>query len=111
MLTADGLLTITTGIVSAPTRFDNTGEVQLAGPTARINTNNFDNLGDLSGQGRITGSLSNTGNIDAPGGTLSIDGTLANRAGGLITLTGGQLRVSNQLFNLTNGLILGNGTL
>ena len=115
--------------------FTNYSRITLQGPNAALNGDTTSNLGTISGQGRITNTITNAGTISAVGGQLVLAGpSIANNSpsgvpgtiesatgtgivvsqglpsnGGLIALSGGSFD-NNGYAMSNNGSILGNGT-
>ncbi len=91
----------------------NEGEVVINGASALINGGTFDNMGLLTGNGRVNMSISNaaTGVVRINAGNhLIIDGG-QNFNDGRIDLTGGTLEFDGFTQNNPGGLIVGQGTL
>ena len=89
------------------------GTLLLEGGKLEVDTLLIEGLVHMSGVGsQISGDL-----IEINGGELAGQGRIStgngveNKAGGQITLTGGQLWVEQFLFNEAGALIMGNGTL
>ncbi len=91
----------------------NNGEVILSGASAFLGGGNMDNMGRLSGSGRLGLGLSN-----APGGVVQVssgDHLIAaggqNFNSGRIDLTGGTLEFTQFTQNNSDGQIVGQGTI
>jgi len=99
--------TFNTGVLS------NSGEVLLAGNTARIDAGTVTNTGLIRGEGRLAGDLTNAagGELRAEDGKrLCIEGAVAANAGRLV-LAGGTMEFAGPLNNAGGGDILGRGVL
>ncbi len=109
---AGSLLTVDQTKLFAGSLF-NEGEIVINGAAAMINGGTLDNLGLLTGNGRIDMSLSNApaGVVRVNAGNhLIIDGG-QHFNDGRIDLTGGTLEFNGFTSNNTAGLIVGQGTI
>ncbi len=109
--------------------FTNESSIVLQGPNAAFNGSTIVNFGTISGQGRITDTITNYGTVTASGGQLALagpanynQGSIESAAGtsivdtqglasnnGLIALTGGSFDNSGNTMS-NGGSILGNGS-
>jgi hypothetical protein len=107
---AGGVLAVGAGTTNITQPFSNSGLVQLTDFTANLAGGAMTNTGTIQGLGQVGNAVTNTGTIEAIGGTLTLGGTVANNAGGLLTAgTGGKLLIAAGLntnagvINLTGG--------
>jgi hypothetical protein len=136
-LTNNGTLAVPSGSLNVNNAFNNGGIVQLGSITSKILVGGAgltnSSTGIVQGVGRLSGTVNNSGRIEAIGGTLQLAGTTNNLAGGtlaastsnqilitgtvganagMISLTGGTLDTNHQgLTNSASGIITGRGTL
>ncbi|MBU1053128.1 MAG: hypothetical protein KKC46_04765 [Proteobacteria bacterium] len=91
--------------------FNNSGSIQLASNISNLAGGAITNTGSIQGVGQIGNNVTNSGTIEAMGGTLTMGGTISNTSSGLITAsTGNKLLMSRGLtsndgvINLTGGI-------
>jgi fibronectin-binding autotransporter adhesin len=72
---------------TSATAFSNAGTIELGGDTFKAS--GLTNSGTLSGYGTVSTSITNSGTVEAQGGTLTMGGTLSDISG--TTLTAGTL--------------------
>ena len=102
-----GLLEVDAGLLTVFGLTANTGTIQLGGNTAVLNAS-FPNSGTIQGLGRVTGTVTSNGTIEAIAGTLTFPNSLTN-TGTLRAATGAKLLLQN--FPTNAGLIdLAGGT-
>ena len=96
--------------------FTNTGIVNLESYEASLTGGALNNVGTIQGQGNVGNSITNTGIIEAIGGTLTLSGTVQNWANGLITAATGDkvlmvagMATNQGVINLTGGTFDNNG--
>ena len=101
------------GPVNITQPFTNSGLIVLGGASANLTGGTIANTGSIQGAGVVASPVNNagTGTIESIDGTLTLFGTLANNAGGLLTAdAGSKLLVSSGLavnlgtINLTGGV-------
>jgi MYXO-CTERM domain-containing protein len=115
-LTNSGTIATTSGTLNLPA-FTNNGIVAPSGVTANMSGGAIANASTIQGFGKMNNNVTNTGTIEAAGGTLIFTGSVANNAGGLITASSGNkllftsgLSPNSGLISLTGGTIDTNGT-
>jgi autotransporter-associated beta strand protein len=96
--------------------FTNTGIVNLESYEASLTGGALNNVGTIQGQGNVGNNITNTGIIEAIGGTLTLSGTVQNGASGLITAATGNkvlmvagMAINQGVINLTGGTFDNNG--
>lgn len=115
-LTNNGTVALTAGTLNLPP-FTNNGIVAPGGVTANMTGGAISNASTIQGFGKINNNVTNTGTIEAAGGTLIFSGTIANSAGGILTASSGNkllftsgLGPNAGLISLTGGTIDTNNT-
>ena len=106
--TNSGLVTVGSGALSILSSFNNAGVIQLTALDSALNGSTITSTGTIEGFGSVSSfSVANAANgtIEAIGGTLSLNGSLQNQAGGLLTASSG-----NKLL-VTQGLATNSGTI
>jgi len=103
----DGTVTVVQAGITAPTQI---GVIQLAGATANLNGGAITNTGTIEGRGTVGNAISNSGIIEALGGTLTVSDGITNNAGGLMAASMGNkilvtkgLATNAGIINLTGG--------
>ncbi|HMP03375.1 MAG TPA: PEP-CTERM sorting domain-containing protein [Gemmatales bacterium] len=111
---AGGLAPLPGGQLNSTGTISNQGEIQLAGPTARLavisGIGSIVNQGLILGTGRVRGTFNNqaAGTVRVQGSDrLVIDGVAANA--GTIHLAGGTVEFTGSLTNSSGGFITGRG--
>ena len=90
--------------------FTNAGFISLRGTDAQLAGGALANAGTLSGIGRVTNVVTNTGTISASAGGLTLAGSVSNSASGRIVVNAGaQLLASSGLASNAGTLILAGG--
>jgi hypothetical protein len=122
------------GTLTVASAFTNVGLIQLAAFNASLSGGAIANIGTIQGLGNVGNTITNSGTIEAIGGTLVFTGSVTNSASGTIRsstgtkvlmqgsgnfaanegsidLTGGTLECTAPLTNAAGGFISGRGTL
>ncbi len=106
-----GLVTIAGGTINITPAFANSGIIQLTSITADLVGGAIANSNMIQGFGNVGNAITNSGTVQALGGSLFLGGTLSNPAAGLLTSgTGTELYVTAGLttnagiINLTGGV-------
>ncbi|MEZ6192191.1 MAG: hypothetical protein R3C45_13005 [Phycisphaerales bacterium] len=109
---AGGILTVDQTTLFAGSLI-NEGEVVVNGASARIDGGSMDNMGLLTGNGRVALGITNaaTGVVRVNAGNHLIADGGQNFNNGRIDLTGGTLEFTGLIQNNANGLVVGQGTL
>jgi len=110
---AGGVLAPDDGIINVTQAFSNSSLVHLTSATASLGGGAISNLagGSISGHGQVSNTVSNSGRIDAQGGTLILSGGVANTSSGLLRASaGGELFFSSGLSSNAGAINLAGGT-
>jgi len=111
-LTNSGIIALSDGTLNLPA-FTNNGTIAPNGVTANITGGAISNALNIEGFGQITNNITiaSTGMIAPLGGHLTLNGTVTNSAGGLITAsTGNELDLSQGLGTNAGLISLTGGT-
>jgi hypothetical protein len=107
---AGGVLTVPSGTTSITQPFSNSGLIQLTSFTANLSGGDLTNSSTIQGFGSVGNNVSNTGIIEALGGTLAFTGATVTNDGGLMTASTGNKLLMIQgmaanagVINLTGG--------
>jgi sugar lactone lactonase YvrE len=95
--------------VSFEESIPNEGLIVLGGATAVLSGSGITNSGTIQGQGRITNSIENFGNIRAEGGQLTLAGPIISNAGLIEVPTGGSVFVTQGLYPNSGQIALAGG--
>ena len=110
----DGALQAGIGSVTIASAFSNTGVITLTSSAALLGGGLISNSGRIEGLGRVSNAVSNSGTIEASGGTLTLAGAVTNSgviaagAGNRVLVSGGLTANAGQI-QLAGGTFDNNG--
>ena len=107
----EGTVAVSGGNLGISKAFDNSGVIQMTGPTSSLTGGAINNTGAVQGSGNIANAIANTGTIEATGGSLNLSGTINNNAGGTIrAATGNKVLAVNGIAANAGLISLAGGT-
>lgn len=99
------------GTLRVAQAFQNSGSIELGSATSILRGGAISNSGKLQGIGVVTNDLTNSGGVEALGGTLTLSGAVTNGPTGLLTTGGGSELLLTQGLAQNQGVIdLAGGT-